>query len=149
MNEPDHVLLRTFLAERDAPCPSCGYNLRGLTAARCPECNQVLVLKVGLAEPRLGAWIAGIVGLAAGAGFSGLLLVSLLVLLLREGTGSFLPEFVLVTGGGLIVEGLALSWWVRFGPRIRRLELPARAGLAAGCWFLSGINLAVFTMLML
>ena len=23
-------MLRTFLAERDLPCPSCSYNLRGL-----------------------------------------------------------------------------------------------------------------------
>lgn len=27
--------------DRDIPCPLCGYNLRGLTVPRCPECGHV------------------------------------------------------------------------------------------------------------
>ncbi len=34
-------MLRVFLAEHDAPCPACGYNLRGLTEATCPECGEL------------------------------------------------------------------------------------------------------------
>ena len=30
--------LADYLAETDAPCPGCGYNLRGLTVEECPEC---------------------------------------------------------------------------------------------------------------
>jgi hypothetical protein len=28
-----------YLARRDVPCPSCGYNLRGLAEGTCPECG--------------------------------------------------------------------------------------------------------------
>lgn len=28
------------LARRDAPCPACGYNLRGVRTPRCPECGR-------------------------------------------------------------------------------------------------------------
>lgn len=31
--------LREYLAGHDARCDGCGYNLRGLLAARCPECG--------------------------------------------------------------------------------------------------------------
>lgn len=34
--------LRTFLAERDALCPTCRYNLRSATTAICPECGGQL-----------------------------------------------------------------------------------------------------------
>lgn len=39
MSEDQHDL-RAYLAERDAPCPRCQYNLRGVTDAACPECGQ-------------------------------------------------------------------------------------------------------------
>jgi hypothetical protein len=29
-----------YLAEHDAPCPNCTYNLRGMTTPRCPECGH-------------------------------------------------------------------------------------------------------------
>ena len=38
--------LAEFLARKDHPCPSCNYNLRGITGEQCPECNQSLVLGV-------------------------------------------------------------------------------------------------------
>lgn len=33
---------RDFSARHDAPCPDCGYSLRGLETARCPECGHWL-----------------------------------------------------------------------------------------------------------
>lgn len=65
--EDQSDLLCTFLSQSDVPCPSCGYNLRGLRSGICPECSQALVLRVGLSEPRMRLYIAGMVGLAAGA----------------------------------------------------------------------------------
>src|SRR5262245_32084681 len=68
-------LLNRYLADRDVLCPGCGYNLRDLTRDHCPECDQGLALRVGLVESGLAGFIAGLIGLAAGAGFSGLLLL--------------------------------------------------------------------------
>jgi hypothetical protein len=68
-------MLRQFLAGRDAPCPACSYNLRGLTTDRCPECNQPLTLQVALTEPKLASFVAGIVGLSCGPGFCAVVLV--------------------------------------------------------------------------
>jgi len=65
--------LAAFLAERDAPCPGCGYNLRGLTTGRCPECDRELTLEIRLVEPRLGPWVAAVVGASVMAGFHTLL----------------------------------------------------------------------------
>ena len=48
-------------------------------ADRCPECGEQLLLRINLVEPKLGAMIAGLVGLSAGAGFSGLLLIYLAI----------------------------------------------------------------------
>jgi hypothetical protein len=39
-------LLTQFLADRDAACPHCGYNLRGLREAECPECASPVSLTV-------------------------------------------------------------------------------------------------------
>jgi len=36
--------LDAYLAEYDASCPSCTYNLRGLTGSTCPECGHTLYL---------------------------------------------------------------------------------------------------------
>ncbi|MEM9166951.1 MAG: hypothetical protein AAGB48_07975 [Planctomycetota bacterium] len=40
MSEADQ--LRAYLAERDVPCPRCGYNLRGVREPVCPECGRTL-----------------------------------------------------------------------------------------------------------
>src|SRR5690242_19299363 len=80
----DADLLIRFLAERDAPCPTCGYNLRNLQGTRCPECGDDLVLKVNVADARLAPLISGLVGLSAGAGLNGLLVLYGLIRLMIE-----------------------------------------------------------------
>ncbi len=56
--------LAAFLCDRDLPCPGCGYNLRCLTSAHCPECRQHLVLTVSLAEPPIVQFALAVIGLA-------------------------------------------------------------------------------------
>jgi len=63
-------LLIEYLADRDMACPGCGYNLRGLKEPRCPECGADLQLRVSLAEPKLGVFIAILVALSTGFGFN-------------------------------------------------------------------------------
>lgn len=69
------AMLITFLAERDAYCPLCQYNLRGLQRPTCPECGCSIALTVGLTEPYLKAWLI-VVGFAcAGAGLGMLFII--------------------------------------------------------------------------
>ena len=77
-NVMEPTLLNAYLADRDEPCPLCGYNLRTLSGDRCPECGNELRLQVGLVEPRMGWFIAALVACCVGLG--GSVLVALLAL---------------------------------------------------------------------
>ncbi len=64
-------LLVSFVRDRDVLCPLCGYNLRSLTRARCPECREELALAVSARSLRFGWFLATITpglfsGIAAG-----------------------------------------------------------------------------------
>ncbi len=37
--------LAAYLADHDAPCPNCSYNLRGLKSGTCPECGDPILLR--------------------------------------------------------------------------------------------------------
>lgn len=65
-----------FLRERDVECPLCGYNLRQLQSARCPECGRELELRVGLAEPRQGAWLMAQIAVTCAGGIGLIALLS-------------------------------------------------------------------------
>ena len=139
-------MLAAYLSGRDVPCPECGYNLRDLVGRRCPECGDDLALRLTLAEPRQGLLIAGLIGLSAGAGLSGLLLIYIGIQVLRRpGFGPDVWHFVGVTGGGFAVEALAVAAWLSRWRQIRRLGRPARLGLTAGAWALTLANLLIFS----
>ena len=139
-------LLCRFLADRDAPCPACGYNLRNLQGTRCPECGDELVLKVNVAEPRLAVLIAGLVGLSAGAGLNGLLVIyGLIRMMIEQRYSTFMTEFFVTTGIGLVVVGYALRLWLRYWPRIRRARKSRQWKLVAGAWALTIVDLVVFS----
>jgi hypothetical protein len=74
----DEQRLIDFLADRDEPCPQCGYNLRNLQSGRCPECGQAICLAVALVEPYLKAWIAMLAALCAGGGIGMLWIAGIL-----------------------------------------------------------------------
>lgn len=137
--------LAEYLAQRDEACPSCGYNLRGLTTDRCPECHELLRLRVGLAEPKLGTFIAGLVGLAAGAGFSVLLVGFGLFMVATRNHNADMPKFFAITGGGFVVEGLLAMAWIRYRHRVSRWSLATRIWLVAASFALTITNLVVFT----
>lgn len=107
-------MLAAYLRERDEECPGCGYNLRDLTGTRCPECNQELVLRVGLAEPRMAWFVTGVVGISMGLGFS--LMVSIwagLVFMRRGGGGGPRFQEIVPLVVGSVVGALLMCWWVR------------------------------------
>jgi hypothetical protein len=53
---PSTDAVRAFLAERDRACPGCGYNLRGVEQAQCPECGRGIELEVVGKRDRSVLW---------------------------------------------------------------------------------------------
>lgn len=141
-------LLTGYLSGRDVNCPSCQYNLRDLQGSRCPECGDLLVLQVGLAEPRQAAGIAGLIGLAAGAGLNGLLLLYLAVriIFLHDHFYVGMGSFVALNAGGLVAEGAAMFWWLKVWRWTRRQSSTRKTLLVCGCWLLTIVNLLVFAI---
>ena len=117
-------------------------------ALGCTECAEPLVLQIALQEPRLAAFLAGLIGLAAGTGFSALCLVFVVVsLIIRARPGSPGAEFYIGTVPALIIEGLALTSWLRGRQKLRRYSWLTRAILVAGCWVLTLANVIGFSIL--
>ncbi len=149
----DHEMLTTHLAERDEPCPGCAYNLRGLKGTRCPECNQELAMRVGLVEPRHGAYIASMCGLLTGAGMAAVFLGVIAWLLLTRGGGpprSVYWPLLGIPGVGVVVLGLAAVQLSRRRARVwlrgvssveRRMVVMASWAATTGlvAWFLSSV----------
>ena len=77
-------MLIAYLRDRDAACPLCGYNLRGLTSSRCPECGRRVRLTIGMVQPYLMAWVTSVVPSCANAG-SGLIIATVFALAFLRG----------------------------------------------------------------
>lgn len=87
------ALLVELLRENDVACPLCGYNLRGLTKATCPECKQALELTVGMRHLRMGWFLLAITpGMFSGIA-AVLLTTVLLIALILEGTSGGGPPY--------------------------------------------------------
>ncbi len=80
-------LLRGWLSSRDVPCPVCGYSLRSIQSATCPECGARLDVRVGSTDLRIGLWLAGVISLSLAMGFVGLLTILFIVPFLAAGLG--------------------------------------------------------------
>ena len=139
----DEDLVQAYLRERDVLCPLCGYNLRNLTSPRCPECGERVELHIKLAEPKTAAWLAGVLGLSAGLGFSVLFL--LLVMCLSPLDLSFLAQAWPLWIGGA-VESVLLVMWIRKAMWLRRRSASGRRLAAILCWGLTGLIVALFGM---
>lgn len=136
-------LLHELLTHENEPCPNCKYNLRGLTGDRCPECNQQLVLRVGLREPMLGLFITGLVGICMGLGFSALLVAYALMRVLDR-RGGVPHNYWHPTLIGTAVGIFLLIIWIRVRPRMNQRGavtywcaaiVVTAASLACPIWF--------------
>lgn len=125
--------LATFLATQDASCPVCHYNLRGLLKDRCPECGRHLILTVGTTEPKLGAFILGLIGLSCGLGFCGLLLGYAALWFLGSGGGGPAMQDMLKLLIGVVVCGLGLGGWLATRHHFGRKPDHVRWFWAVGC----------------
>jgi len=101
---PSPELLRDYLASHDAPCPVCGYNLRGVVLAACPECNAPIELSVGSSQARLGAWLFAMLAFAMALGFD--LVIGMLMVVPVFITGGE-DGAILYLGGSLVTMALA------------------------------------------
>ena len=138
----DEAALLEYLRGRDAACPLCNYNLRGLTSSRCPECGHELRLSVGLVEPRIGAWVTCLVGVTAAAGMGVLTAINLVL----RGWGRF-------SASSRPLDFVALAWFlasVAIVPtlivsrrRYRRLSPPNQWALAAGAVALTALAFGI------
>jgi hypothetical protein len=143
----DADLLREYLAVRDAPCPGCGYNLRGLTTGRCPECAESLELRVALHDPRQAWFIAGLVGLASGAGFSGLLFLYAIIRFALARWQMPPGGFLIVVSASGIIETYLLIAWLRQRRAFQRSSPTLQRLLVVGCWAATLGNVFVFAAL--
>ena len=129
-------------------CPRCGYNLRALQSDSCPECGEPLLLRVGLVYPKLAAMVTGLIGLSAGVGLNGLLLIYVGFMILRKGyttVGDFFVAFVLYNAAGVVVEGGLIALWLITWRRTQRRPAPMRWALAAACWVITLANIVWFS----
>lgn len=128
-------LVPIYLAGRDAPCPSCAYNLRDLRSSTCPECGLTLRLRIQPAEARLGPFLAGLIALSGAIGFSVLLLGYATLRALEYGWNTSLPELWPLIAGAL-VGVFALLGWIRLRRVIARQSAIMSWSLATACFLL-------------
>lgn len=115
MPDTERDFLIAYLAERDVGCPKCSYSLRGLQEAICPECGQLIELRVLAPDPPMGAWTFGLVWASGGAVFCLLLAVSLARYLLMYGMNfpGLGGQIALVIGGLAVSVTVLVSWIAR------------------------------------
>jgi hypothetical protein len=135
----DDLMLVNWLKDRDAACPLCGYNIRGLISPRCPECGQALRLSVSLAEPYLKAWIALIAALLPTAGVGAIVIFGFFYSIVEEGV-----SISMMFGGMRLGEGFLILFVVGCVPlsiaavifrrRFLRFSREMQGGLASTAW---------------
>lgn len=146
MNEAERLV--GYLNGRDAPCPGCGYNLRGLKGTACPECGERLTLR-GIKHPErrsalTPAFVVGSAGLVVGW------LVALRVVggMFSPGPTRFrrLVDFIglhdrderlfdgLVLGAAAAVLALASAKWIDWSDELAQGGARRRWAWAGACW---------------
>lgn len=144
-DDTDRALLNSYLATRDEPCPLCGYNLRALRGDHCPECGKALRLRVGLTEPNMGAFLFGLIAIAAGLGFSTLVLIWGTIVFL-SGQGGPQPGDLALLLLETVLSGALLLAWVKLGRHFRQCDPATRRLLAGLCLFIPIVNVVLVIM---
>lgn len=135
-SQSDVEALAAYLAGRDVACPGCGYNLRGLKAGRCPECDEGLELELRRPELRWGPFIAGLIGLG---GTFGLFVMSLAA---RIVYGILWGQWFDWVGLGIVLVsipalGAILYFWISDRDRLARRPLVWQIKAAVIAWLIS------------
>lgn len=141
-NRNDRLLVE-YLANNDAACPVCGYNVRGLTRPVCPECRHRVRLTVGAVDVTLRWFLAAI---APGV-FSGIAAIFLAIPIIGSpltGNGSA-PGFIIATDVFGFTSGIAALVMMAQRKRIVAMAVGHQRSLAAYMW--AGHVVALLTLL--
>ncbi len=145
VDSTEHLL--AFVHNRDVSCPACGYNLRNLNNAVCPEREQPLHLTVGLAQQRVGLLIATV----APCIFSGIAAILLAIpLLMVEVTGGPpQPTSIILTDISGWISGFVGLGIIVGRQRFLRLRPEVQAAWAITMWLahFAAFGLLVFYVL--
>lgn len=128
----EHAMLLEFLRDRDVLCPRCGYNLRNLTRATCPECKEPLQLQVGLMDLP----IIGLLVTLVPSYFAAVCALLITIAVMSNGfpgvpTGPFCGMW-----GGAAVSGIAACILSIHHRPFIRLSDHAQAMIAIGNWLI-------------
>lgn len=137
-----------FLKDRSHPCPRCAYDLRNIQSARCPECGEPLILKIGTPRARFG-WL--IIAMAPGC-FSGVAAMFLLVPIFGAlwnrahiGPGG-LPVPVLGADAFGFTSAASVVLMYRYRHRIMAWKPRRQATFAIGVWFTHVLAFVIFLL---
>lgn len=135
-----------FLRKRAVPCPRCAYDLRDIPSAKCPECGEPLVLKIGSPKARFG-WL--VLAMAPGC-FSGVAAVFVLIPIYAnivyspQGAMGVLPLIVADVFGFFSAATVAVMYWFRH--RIMSWTSRRQGVFAGTIW---GVHVLAFGLLLL
>lgn len=128
-------LLLAFVRDRDAACPSCGYNLRNLTKPICPECEEPLVLKVG-GRTYPVRWLLATVapGIFTGVASGIMAVIFLIALIVGPPSPFFVPLDVILTGSFFLASAAAAGAIIIWNRRFVRQPQPRQVMWAVLLW---------------
>jgi hypothetical protein len=123
-------MLLAFLRDHDAPCPICGYNLRGVTLSVCPECECPIELGVSSSSSYLGAWLLALLAFAMPLSFDLIIGTMMLIGVIMSAGENAEGVFLLVSLVTLTLVSVGMLWvlvarkrdWLRM-PRRRQWRL--------------------------
>ncbi|MFI4897661.1 MAG: hypothetical protein ACIARR_07530 [Phycisphaerales bacterium JB059] len=155
MNDQETTLLSDWLAGHDEPCPVCRYNLRGVRAPSCPECNVAITLGVRSPSAIVGPWALGLIAFSLGLGFDAVTGLFLIVPLVATAGEDPIAIALWVTMATLALGcALGLAWMLRRRQAWMRLATGTQWRIAWMIFlgvglFHAGVGAALFLMMVL
>jgi hypothetical protein len=151
--DSESSLLVQWLDGRDAECPVCSYNLRGLTVPVCPECAAPLRLAVASDNQHPGAWALAVISFALALGFDAVVAILITIAwiadppapaavpMVRLLLASFLAPAV-VCGAGVVALFARRRRWIRQPRKVQWRLAWAIFAIVGVCHALYGLYVA-------
>lgn len=136
-----------FLRDRSAPCPRCGYDLRDIAVAKCPECAEPLVLKVGSPRARFG-WFLLAIAPGCFSGIAAIFLLFPISMTLYFSRGRGLPWPVICVDVFGFASAATVTLMYRHRHHVLAWHTRKQAIFAASVWAGHLLALALFILAM-